>query len=151
MNKTPTAYYLKSFLALLFTFFMLVGKSATPLAEKDVEVTITPKEKTGSFTNRTKVLYLLKIRNGLAQEQTGSITYTVTNNGGKEISQRTYDIKVPGNKKYETEFVIPHNLDGVFDISFQIQLTNITSKLDYRFAYTHGKNKNLMQVKIYPK
>lgn len=156
MKILTSKYYLKSFLALLFSLLLIVGKSATTFGNKEVEVTISPKEKSGSFTDKTKVLYLLKIRNGLTQEQTGTITYTVSNNGGKEISQRTYDIKVPANKKYETEFVIPHSYEGVFDISFQIQLTNITSKLDYRFAYSKGKkqkfdaNKDLSKVKTVP-
>jgi cephalosporin-C deacetylase-like acetyl esterase len=123
----------------MLSCILLIGNATTISGEKDVDVTITPKEKKGSFTDKTKVLYLVKIKNNLDQEQTGTISYTVSYQQGKEVSHRTYDIKVPGKKKFETEFTVPHNIEGVFEISFQINLTNITSKLDYQFAYGIGK------------
>lgn len=156
MNKAPLTYILNSHWVLLLSCMMIAVTAFAKSGEKDVEVTITPKEKNGSFSDKTKVLYLLKIKNGLAQEQVGTISYTVSTERGKEISNRSYDIKVPGNKKYETEFSIPHNYEGVFDISFQIQLTNITSKLDFRFAYSIGKKqkfnsgKDLSKAKTVP-
>jgi cephalosporin-C deacetylase len=151
--KRANKYYLKVFVLMLLSSILMVAKSSSQKAEKEVELTISPKSKNGSFTDKTKVLYLLKIKNGLAQDQIGTIAYTVSNEGGKEISKRIYDIKVPGKKKYDTEISIPHTYEGVFDISFQIQLTNITSKLDYRFAYGIGKKqkfnggKDLSKVK----
>ena len=156
MNKASIKYNFKPLLVLLLSFILIAENASAMNGEKDVEVTIKPKEKYGSFSDKTKVLYLIKIKNGLAQEQVGTISYTVSIDGRKEISTRTYDIKVPGNKKYETEFTVPHNYEGVFDISFQINLTNITSKLDYRFAYGIGKKlkfkggKDLSKVKTVP-
>lgn len=120
---------------------LMSSNSATTSGDKGVDVTITPKEKNGSFTDKTKVLYLVKIKNDLDQEQAGTISYTVSYQQGKEISHRSYDIKVPSKKKFETEFTVPHNIEGVFEISFQINLTNITSKLDYQFAFGIGKKK----------
>lgn len=105
----------------------------------DVNIVITPSQKDGNFTNKTEVKYKLVIKNNLPEEQEGAISYLVTNINGDEQLNKSFDLKIPKNKKLETSFTIPLTTEGEFTIVFDIELNKKKYDFNYRFVYTNTK------------
>lgn len=105
----------------------------------EVTVTITPTEKSGLFSDKTKVGYTISVKNGLDDEQKGEISYSVTSDDGESMQDRTFQVSIPGNKKLENTLIIPHERPGQFEIVFNIKLTNFTATYNYTFVYAIGK------------
>lgn len=106
-----------------------------------VNISISPSEKNGVFSKKTKVGYKLNIKNGLSEDQKGIISYKIENENGTTVLEKTFDINVPGNKKLETTISIPHTIDGSFKIVFQVELNNLKSVFNFNFVYTDNEGK----------
>jgi len=117
-----------------------IGEAYTSMAlQTGVEVSVAPAEKKGRFNQKTGVNYILTFKNKLKQEQTGEIFYSITNERGHEILQKTFDISIPENHKFSEKLLIPHQIEGTFNIAFEIRLTNINTRYTHRFVYANGK------------
>ena len=112
----------------------------------EVNVVITPAEKTSHFTTKTKVNYKLFIKNGIPQNQEGTISFIVKDSANKEVSNKIYDISIPASKKFETQINIPHSEDGIFSIAFVVELNKVKSS--FNFKYTFGAYKKTSLAKI---
>ena len=108
-------------------------------ATGQVNVTISPTKKSGAFNTKSKVNYNLYVKNGLPEEQNGTITYKVKDVGGSEIMSKTFDIKIPANKKIATVINILHSTEGQFSITFNLVLNNNKSDFNFNFAFNQGK------------
>ena len=106
-----------------------------------VNISISPSEKNGVFTKKTKVGYKLNIKNGLSEDQKGTIYYKIENENGTTILEKTFDINVPANKKLETTISIPHSIEGTFKIVFQVELNNLKSVFNFNFVYNDNEAK----------
>jgi cephalosporin-C deacetylase len=106
-----------------------------------VNISITPTEKNGSFTKKTSVGYKLLIKNGESEDQAGIIYYKIENETGTTTLEKTFDISVPGNKKLETTITIPHSIEGSFKISFHVELNNLKSVFNFNFDYSETDGK----------
>lgn len=105
----------------------------------EVNVVITPAEKTSHFTTKTKVNYKLFIKNGIPQNQEGTISFIVKDSANNEVTNKIYDISIPASKKLETQINIPHSGDGKFSIAFEVVLNKVKSS--FNFKYTFGAYK----------
>jgi cephalosporin-C deacetylase len=139
-------------LLLIFTLsFVGLNKiAATELAEKkfpvstnsgQVNISISPSEKNGVFTKKTGVGYKLHIKNGLSEDQKGTIYYKIENENGTTTSEKTFDVNVPANKKLETTISIPHATGGSYKIVFQVELNNLKSVFNFNFVYSDNETK----------
>lgn len=115
----------------------------TASATGQVNITITPTKKNGAFNSKSKVNYKLYIKNGLPVEQEGTISYKVKDVSGAEIMNKTFDIKIPANKKMETVINIPHSTEGQFSITFNLVLNNNKSDFNFNFAFNQGKKSTI--------
>jgi cephalosporin-C deacetylase len=106
-----------------------------------VNISISPSEKNGVFTKKTKVGYKLNIKNGLSEDQKGTIYYKIENENGNSVLEKTFDINVPANKKLETTISIPHTIEGSFKIVFQVELNNLKSVFNFNFVYSDKEGK----------
>ena len=110
----------------------------------EVNVVITPSEKSSHFTTKTKVNYKLFIKNGIPQNQEGTISFIVKDSANKEVTNKIYDISIPASKKLETQINIPHSGDGIFSIAFVVELNRVKSS--FNFKYTFGAYKKADQA-----
>ncbi|MEI6086071.1 MAG: acetylxylan esterase [Bacteroidota bacterium] len=106
-----------------------------------VNISISPSEKNGVFTKKTKVGYKLNIKNGLSEDQKGTIYYKIENENGTTVLEKTFDINVPASKKLETTLSIPHSSEGSFKIVFQVELNNLKSVFNFNFVYSDNEGK----------
>ncbi len=106
-----------------------------------VNISINPTEKNGEFTKKTKVAYKLNIKNGLSEDQKGTVYYKIENENGTTTLEKTFDVNVPANKKLETTITIPHTTDGTFKIFFQVELNNLKSAVNFNFTYNNVAGK----------
>lgn len=111
-----------------------------------VNVVITAAEKNSHFNAKTKVNYKLFIKNGIPQNQEGTISFIVKDSANKEITNKIYDISIPASKKFETLINIPHTEEGKFSISFVVELNKVKSS--FNFKYTFGEFKKSEVAKI---
>lgn len=119
-----------------------------------VNVVITAAEKNSHFNAKTKVNYKLFIKNGIPQNQEGTISFIVKDSANKEISNKIYDISIPASKKFETLINIPHTEEGKFTISFVVELNKVKSSFNFKYTYGAFKKeetaKSEKRVKIDP-
>ena len=106
-----------------------------------VNISISRSEKNGVFTKKTKVGYKLNIKNGLSEDQKGTIYYKIENENGTTVLEKTFDINVPASKKLETTLSIPHSSEGSFKIVFQVELNNLKSVFNFNFVYSDNEGK----------
>jgi cephalosporin-C deacetylase len=144
-------------LLIILSFFGLSSTRANELFEKNfsgnskfgqVNISISPSEKDGAFTKKTKVGYKLYIKNGQTEDQKGTIYYRIENESGANILEKTFDINVPENKKLETTIVIPHTVEGNFKIFFQVDLNNQKSVFNFNFVYSDHEGKPSKAVAV---
>jgi cephalosporin-C deacetylase len=142
---------------IILSFFGLSSTRANELSEKNFSVTskfgqvnisISPSEKDGAFTKKTKVGYKLYIKNGQTEDQKGTIYYKIENENGANILEKTFDINVPENKKLETTIIIPHTIEGNFKIFFQVDLNNQKSVFNFNFVYSDHEGKASKAVAV---
>ncbi|MEI8073281.1 MAG: acetylxylan esterase [Bacteroidota bacterium] len=112
----------------------------------EVNVVIIPAVKTSQFTQKTKVNYKLYIKNGIRENQEGTITFIVKDTANKEVTKKVYDISIPASKKLETLINIPHFDDGKFSIAFIVELNKVKS--NFNFNYTFGIVKKTTSAKV---
>jgi cephalosporin-C deacetylase len=119
-----------------------------------VNVVITAAEKNSHFNAKTKVNYKLFIKNGIPQNQEGTISFIVKDSANKEITNKIYDISIPASKKFETLINIPHTEEGKFSISFVVELNKVKSSFNFKYTYGAFKKeetaKSEKRVKIDP-
>jgi cephalosporin-C deacetylase len=101
-----------------------------------VNISISPTEKNGTFNKKTNVGYKLIIKNGLSEDQKGIIYYKIETEEGTTTLEKTFDISVPANKKLETTISIPHTTEGSFKIVFQVELNSLKSVFNFNFVYS---------------
>lgn len=116
-----------------------------------VNIVITPTVKESHFTEKTKVNYKLFIKNGIPQDQEGTISFIVKDSASKEVLNKIYDISIPASKKFETLINIPHFTEGKFTIVFVVELNKIKSSFNFKFTYGAYKKEEKEKVaKIEP-
>ena len=116
-----------------------------------VNVVITPTAKDGHFNDKAKVSYKFFIKNGIPQDQEGTISYIIKDSTKKEILNKIYDISIPANKKFETLINIPHFIEGKFSIVFVVELNKIKSSFNFKFTYgAYKKEEKEKLTKIEP-
>lgn len=119
-----------------------------------VNVVITAAEKNSHFNAKTKVNYKLFIKNGIPQNQEGTISFIVKDSANKEITNKIYDISIPASKKFETLINIPQTEEGKFSISFVVELNKVKSSFNFKYTYGAFKKeetaKSEKRVKIDP-
>ena len=111
---------------------------------QDITVSILPTEKDGSFTEKTKVGYRLSIKNDLSLEQSGFVSYVIVSDDGETMEKKSFEVKIPAHKKLQNTLIIPHEKEGVFDIVFEVKITNFTAT--YRYKYVFSKEKKAKTI-----
>ena len=129
---------MKRLLYFLFFSFLFV-KAAALNNTQDITVSFLPTEKDGSFTEKTKVGYKLIINNDLSLEQTGFVSYEVVSDDGEKMEKKSFEVKIPAHKKLQNTLIIPHEKEGVFDIVFEVKITNFTASYQYKYVFSKEK------------
>ena len=120
-------------------FSVVFIRAAASNLPQNIIVTVLPTEKDGSFTKKTKVGYRLSIINDLSLEQNGFIAYTVVSDDGEVMEKKSFEVKVPAHKKLQNTLIIPHEKEGVFDIVFEVKITNFTASYHYKYIFSKEK------------
>ena len=134
---------MKRLLYFLFFSFLFVRAAALNNTQ-DITVSILPTEKDGSFTEKTKVGYRLSIKNDLSLEQSGFVSYVIVSDDGETMEKKSFEVKIPAHKKLQNTLIIPHEKEGVFDIVFEVKITNFTAS--YRYKYVFSKEKKAKTI-----
>ncbi len=134
---------MKRLLYFLFFSFLFVRAAALNNTQ-DITVSILPTEKDGSFTEKTKVGYRLSIKNDLSLEQSGFVSYVIVSDDGETMEKKSFEVKIPAHKKLQNTLIIPHEKEGVFDIVFEVKITNFTAT--YRYKYVFSKEKKAKTI-----
>ncbi len=111
-----------------------------------VNVSITPSKQKGVFTKRTQVSYDFSVKNGIAVDQVGYVSYTVTDAEGTTVLEKSFDVNVPANRKMATTIVVPHTIEGTFTIVFNVELNNIKSVFNFKFSFSILKDPAIKPV-----
>ena len=134
---------MKRLLYFLFFSFLFVRAAALNNTQ-DITVSVLPTEKDGSFTEKTKVGYRLSIKNDLSLEQSGFVSYVIVSDDGETMEKKSFEVKIPAHKKLQNTLIIPHEKEGVFDIVFEVKITNFTAT--YRYKYVFSKEKKAKTI-----
>jgi len=134
---------MKRLLYFLFFSFLFVRAAALNKIQ-DITVSVLPTEKDGSFTEKTKVGYRLSIKNDLSLEQSGFVSYVIVSDDGETMEKKSLEVKIPAHKKLQITLIIPHEKEGVFDIVFEVKITNFTAS--YRYKYVFSKEKKAKTI-----
>ncbi len=134
---------MKRLLYFLFFSFLFVRAAALNNTQ-DITVSILPTEKDGSFTEKTKVGYRLSIKNDLSLEQSGFVSYVIVSDDGETMEKKSFEVKIPAHKKLQNTLIIPHEKEGVFNIVFEVKITNFTAS--YRYKYVFSKEKKAKTI-----
>ncbi|MCX6298504.1 MAG: acetylxylan esterase [Bacteroidetes bacterium] len=134
---------MKRLLYFLFFSFLFVRAAALNNTQ-DITVSILPTENDGSFTEKTKVGYRLSIKNDLSLEQSGFVSYVIVSDDGETMEKKSFEVKIPAHKKLQNTLIIPHEKEGVFDIVFEVKITNFTAT--YRYKYVFSKEKKAKTI-----
>jgi cephalosporin-C deacetylase len=139
---------MKRLLYFLFFSFLFVRADASN-NKTDITVSFLPTEKDGSFTEKKKVGYRLSIKNDLSLEQTGFVSYEIVSEDGETMEKKSFEVKIPAHKKLQNTLIIPHEKEGVFNITFEVKITNFTASYHYKYVFSKEKKaKSILEKKV---
>lgn len=134
--------YIKFFCVFILLVVVTTTKATYYFSKGEVDINITPKQKNGNFSPKTKVKYKLAIKNGTNVEQDGQLSYFVTNEEKDIILQKTFDLKIPAKKSLSTDIIIPQTEEGDFQVDFVVELNKVKTNFNEQFNYSIKKKTN---------
>jgi cephalosporin-C deacetylase len=123
------------FLVLLATS----GMANTAAAPGQVEIGISPTEKSGIFNYKKRIKYKLDIKNGTKVDQVGTLYYELKSVDGESLLERTFDINIPSKKAINNDFEIPFETPGAYLIKFTVVLNKVKREFNFSFDFVTGE------------
>lgn len=126
-----------------FILFLLLlttsGMAKTAAAPGQVEIGISPTEKSGIFNYKKRIKYKLDIKNGTKVNQVGTLYYELKSVDGESLLERSFDINIPTKKAISNDFEIPFETPGAYQIKFTVVLNKVKREFNFSFDFVTGE------------
>lgn len=126
-----------------FILFLLLlatsGMAKTVAAPGQVEIGISPTEKSGIFNYKKRIKYKLDIKNGTKVDQVGTLYYELKSVDGESLLERIFDINIPTKKAINNDFEIPFETPGAYQIKFTVVLNKVKREFNFSFDFVTGE------------
>lgn len=132
---------MKRFFCFILFLLMLAtnGMAKNLVAPGQVEIGISPTEKSGIFNYKKRIKYKLDIKNGTKIDQVGTLYYELKSVDGESLLERTFDINIPSKKAINNDFEIPFETPGAYLIKFTVVLNKVKREFNFSFDFVTGE------------
>jgi len=100
----------------------MTEKSAVTSDAGDVSTILTPHSSDAIFRNNPT--YTFSVKNTYHNSETGSVSYTVTDQFNKQLLSDSIHVDIAANSSKDFDFTIPENKTGFYKVNFMINVSD---------------------------